>query len=136
MMDPKPMFPDMYHPTRIQLTRDANGYAKYYTRTARPTRYYIIDFGISRKFKPSDTPFLADVILGGVKTVPEHQELRKPCNPFPTDVYCLGYTIKDCILEVRIPIFRFILAAGIDTMIEEVWERRFHSSISGGYDAD
>lgn len=103
MMDPKPMFPDMYHPTRILRKRDASGWARYHTRTARPTRYYIIDFGISRKYSPSDAPFLEDIIESGDRTVPEHREPWDPCNPFPTDVYCLGHAIKEKILEVCLP---------------------------------
>lgn len=102
MMDPKPLYPDMYHPVLTMFTRDAKRAAKYYSRTARPTKYYLTDFGISRKYKPSDAPFLEDPIRGGDKSVPEFQlEVIRPCDPFPTDIYYLGNVIRQYFLEVR-----------------------------------
>ena len=101
-MDPKPLYPNMYHPKEILLNRDLNGRAKHYTRTERPTKYYIIDFGLSRKYKTDDAPFLEPVIRGGDKTVPEFKNSDAPCNPFFTDVYCVGNTINEKFLQVRV----------------------------------
>lgn len=105
MMDPKPTFPKMYHPVRLWMSRDFKGTAKYYTRTARPTRYYLIDFGLSRKYNPEDGEPEEIPIKGGDKTVPEFQGRGefKPCNPFPTDIYYIGNLIRGDFLEVRIP---------------------------------
>lgn len=102
MMDPKPLYPRMYHPVMTQYTRDFKHLAKYYSRTARPTKYYFVDFGISRKYKPSDAPFLEHPIRGGDKSVPEFRpEVIRLCNPFPTDLYYLGHAISSTFLEVR-----------------------------------
>ncbi|CAL1706283.1 unnamed protein product [Somion occarium] len=99
MMDPKPMFPDLYHPIATRRKKDISGRAKYYTRTARPVKYYIIDFGISRKYSPDDPSPLEDPIVGGDKTVPEFQNSDAACNPFPTDIYYLGNLIRKDFLE-------------------------------------
>ena len=96
------MFPDMFHPIMQRLKRDYSGIAKSHTRTARPTKYYIIDFGISRKYKPSDLPALEPIIHGGDKSVPEHQNAYGSCDPFPTDVYYIGNTIREKILQVSV----------------------------------
>ena len=48
VLDPKPLFPQMFHAVRYKSRRDNIWRsAKYYSRTARPTKYYFIDFGIS-----------------------------------------------------------------------------------------
>ena len=104
-MDPRPTFPKMYHPVRPWMSRDFEGTAKYYTRTARPTRYYLIDFGLSRKYNPEDGEPKEIPIKGGDKTVPAFQGRGefKPCNPFPTDIYYIGNLIRGDFLQVRIP---------------------------------
>ena len=100
MMDPKPLYPDGYHPVLRDSKRNGKGFAKYYSRTARPTRYYLIDFGISRKYKPSDAPFLEIPIRGGDKSVPEFNPVTRRCDPFATDIYYLGNAIRENFLEV------------------------------------
>lgn len=101
MMDARPMYPNMYHPREPTTNLNWKGTAKYHTRTARPVKYYFIDFGISRKYDANNTSPLEDPIMGGDKTVPEFQESTEPCNPFPTDIYCLGNMIREFFLEVR-----------------------------------
>ena len=106
MMDATPLYPIPYHPMRRSRLRDFSddgwfaGDPKHYTRTERPVRYYIIDFGISRRYNPNDGPPLEVPILGGDKSVPEFVSLE-PCNPFPTDIYYLGNMIKKTLLQVR-----------------------------------
>jgi hypothetical protein len=100
MMDPLSLFPESFHPVEKQMRRDFTGKAKHYTRTQRPTRYYLIDFGISRRYAAEDMPALEVPIWGGDKTVPEFQN-NKACDPFPTDVYYLGNTIRNEFLLVR-----------------------------------
>jgi len=90
MMDPKPLFPKMFHPQAPHHTIDFKGRLKHFTRTARPTKYYLIDFGLSRKYNPADGPPLEYPIRGGDRTVPEFQKSDDACNPFPTDVCYLG----------------------------------------------
>lgn len=102
MMDPKPTFPNMYHPRVNRQNRNFKGTAKYYTRTARPTKYLLIDFGLSRKYNPEDGIPSEIPILGGDRTVPEFQgdgEYR-PWNPFPTDIYYVGNMIRKDFLQV------------------------------------
>ncbi|KAG2135809.1 hypothetical protein DEU56DRAFT_806636 [Suillus clintonianus] len=98
MMDPKPLFIDAFHPFRSRRTRDLKGDARHYSRTQRPTKYFLIDFGLSRRYDPSVTNPLEPVILGGDKTVPEFKSL-KPQNPFPTDVYYIGHAIQETFLD-------------------------------------
>jgi hypothetical protein len=73
-----------------------------YTRTQRPPRYYLIDFGISRRYDPANGSPLEDPINGGDKTVPEHQGHKGiiPQNPFFTDIYYAGNVIRTQFLEV------------------------------------
>jgi len=100
MMDPKPLFIDSFHPLREHRTRDLKGTPKYYSRTQRPTKYYFIDFGLSRRYDPAITDPLEPIIMGGDRTVPEFKS-REPRNPFPTDVYYIGHAIQETFLDVR-----------------------------------
>lgn len=100
MMDPKPLYPKMYHPAFTLRTRDLRGTAKHYTRTTRPTKYYFIDFGISRKYQLGDDHPLEYPIFGGDKSVPEFQESDEARDPFPTDIYYLGNLVREDLLKV------------------------------------
>ena len=103
MMDPTNIFPNMYHPKSDRRNLNFRGKAKYYTRTARPTKYFFIDFGLSRKYEPGNSEPREDPIQGGDKTVPEFQGegIYQPSNPFPTDIYYLGNLIREDFLHVR-----------------------------------
>lgn len=100
-MDPANLVIDQYHPSRPRSKRDLSGWARYYTRTQRPVKYYLADFGLSRKFDPDGGPPLAVPIRGGDKTVPEFQKsIEKALDPFPTDVYYVGNLIRQTFTEV------------------------------------
>ncbi|TCD65335.1 hypothetical protein EIP91_002773 [Steccherinum ochraceum] len=99
MMDPRPMYPEMFHPHEINKARDYRHRAKYTRRTQTPVKYYWIDFGLSRKFDADDTSPRAYPILGGDATAPEFQRSVEPCDPFPTDIYYLGNTIHMVLIE-------------------------------------
>jgi hypothetical protein len=110
MFDPSKMYPQGYHPTQMNRNRDFKGRAKRYTRTQRPPRYYLIDFGLSRQYltrKALDVP-----LRGGDKTAPEHQNPTR-CNPFYTDIYYLGNLVRQEFIQVRLamamPTFVIIL---------------------------
>ncbi|KAH7907466.1 hypothetical protein BJ138DRAFT_1129149 [Hygrophoropsis aurantiaca] len=107
MMDARSLFIDAYHPQRQKIKRDLSGVARHYTRTQRPPKYYFIDFGLSRRYDPSNTNPLEDQIWGGDKTVPEFQKSPAPCNPFPTDIYYIGNLIREDFLQTKIG-FEFI----------------------------
>ena len=98
------MYPNGWHPTQDWLKPDFTLHRRdeVYTRTQRPPKYYIIDFGISRQYDPTDGPPLEDPIKRGDKTVPEHQGRKGiiPCNTFFTDVYYAGNLIRTEFLEV------------------------------------
>jgi hypothetical protein len=98
------MYPDGWHHNDDACKPDFTLYrrSEIYTRTQRPPKYYIIDFGISRRYDPAKGTPLEDPINGGDKTVPEHQGRRGiiPCNPFFTDIYYAGNVICTEFLEV------------------------------------
>lgn len=102
MMDASSMYPESYHPLNISMKRNYNGSARHFTRTQRPPRYYLTDFGISRRYSPTARPPLEDPIWGGDKTVPEFQTSNDPRDPFPTDVYYLGNMIRQNFLLVSL----------------------------------
>ncbi|KAL4249024.1 hypothetical protein ABKN59_007332 [Abortiporus biennis] len=94
MLDPKPMYPNLFHPAAPNWNSKLTWFAKYHSRTSRPTKYYFIDFGISEKFYPENGPPLTLAIQGGDPTAPELQNPTGPVNPFPTDIYYLGNMIR------------------------------------------
>ncbi|KAI0062806.1 hypothetical protein BV25DRAFT_1915928 [Artomyces pyxidatus] len=100
MMDPSEMYPDSFHPILIHRRRDWKGKAKHYTRTQRPPRYYLIDFGLSVILKPEDGPPLVRFARGGDKSAPEHNAPNALWvqDPFPTDIYHLGNLIRETFL--------------------------------------
>ncbi|KAI9461048.1 kinase-like domain-containing protein, partial [Russula earlei] len=95
MLDPSNMFPNPFHPAAIERGKDFRRKAKWYSRTRRPTRYLLIDFGLSRRYDPANGPPLEKKLRGGDKSAPEHQDMSTPCNPFPTDVYYLGNVVRE-----------------------------------------
>ncbi|OCH90192.1 hypothetical protein OBBRIDRAFT_826066 [Obba rivulosa] len=94
MMDPKPLFPDMFHPRDQRKNREWTGKAKFYSRTKRPTKYLFIDFGISKMYKAEELSVLEPPHRGGDRTVPEYQNSNEPRDPFPIDIYYLGNMIR------------------------------------------
>jgi hypothetical protein len=84
MFDPTNMYP--FHPVNRKRSRDFRRKVKGYSRTWRPTRYLLIDFGHSRQYDPAGGPPLDQPLRGGDKSAPEHQDGKTPCNPFATDV--------------------------------------------------
>ena len=102
MFDSSEMYPLGFHPAQINRTRDSEGRdrrAKRYTRTQRPRRYYLIDFGLSRHYRSREA--LDEPLRGGDKSAPEHQS-RALCNPFHTDIYHLGNLVRQEFMQVRL----------------------------------
>jgi len=105
-MEPEKIFPRGHHPVSVDDRLDLSGSAPFYTRTQRPSKYYIIDFGISSRYSPEDTAPLEPIIIGGDKTVPEFQNTTAPHNPFWTDIYYAGNLINEHFLQVScLPLF-------------------------------
>ncbi|KAJ3517227.1 hypothetical protein NLJ89_g636 [Agrocybe chaxingu] len=63
------------------------------TRTETPINYHVIDFGLSRKYASKEGNLEAPPWGGYSGFVPEFKT-RKPCDPFPVDVFYLGYLIR------------------------------------------
>jgi len=122
MVDGSKMFPDSYHPMEPDLKRDYSGRARYYTRTQRPPKYYIIDFGISRRYALGDETPLEPPIWGGDKSVPEFHKSTNPCDPFPTDMYYIGNLIRKDFLESKAG-FEFMSALVADMVQEDPSKR-------------
>ena len=118
MLDPSEMFPDGFHPTQINRRTDFSGRARRHTRTQRPPRYYLIDFGLSRRYASRAT--FDEPLRGGDRTAPEHQR-GGPCNPFQTDIYYLGNLIREEFIRVTF--------AGLDSC--RVADRMYHQKYHG-----
>ena len=101
MLDPSNMFPESFHPSAMDRSKDFRRKAKWYSRTRRPTRYLLIDFGLSRRYDPANGPPLDLPIRGGDKSAPEHQDRVTLRNPFFTDVYHLGNLVREYYMQVN-----------------------------------
>lgn len=111
MMDPSLIYIDAFHPASPLMKRDFSGYARHKTRTERPPKYILIDFGLSRRYDHSIAEPMEIPIWGADKEVPEFQNSNAPCNPFATDVFYMGNTIRKDFVEVcHIAIRRVFLA--------------------------
>jgi hypothetical protein len=101
------MYPASFHPAKPNKRRDWKGQATYYTRTQRPPRYWLADYGLSKiydlsKGSPMDIP-----ILGGDQSLPEYLKHKNQlCNQFAVDIYCLGNWVKREFIDVSISSYR------------------------------
>ena len=99
MLDPSGMYPNGFHPTQMNRNYDFRGRAKRHTRTLRPPRYFLIDFGLSRQYTSRNA--FDEPLSGGDKSAPEHVHGdRRRCNPFKTDIYYLGNLVRQKFMQV------------------------------------
>ncbi|RPD78663.1 kinase-like protein [Lentinus tigrinus ALCF2SS1-7] len=124
LMEPTPLLSEIPHPARRnQRSYDFKRKVKRRTRTEFPTRYHIIDFGLSRRFSPGDE-LVAPVSYGGDKSVPEYKDpSRAVSNPFAIDVYCLGNMIREWFMDESRGSLDFLKPL-IDDMTRKVPEER------------
>lgn len=62
-------------------------------------RFYLTEFGLSRLYPSRDT--MDEPLLGSDESAPEHRSGRwRLCNPFHTDIYCIGNVIRKEFMEV------------------------------------
>ncbi|KAF9801072.1 hypothetical protein IEO21_10209 [Rhodonia placenta] len=117
-------FMHVHHVAHRERKRDFTGTARHYSRTERPTKYYYVDFGLSRKYSPDEYPPRELPILGGDKTVPEFQGegYDEAVDPFPTDIYYLGNLIRMA-FTTRYENFRFMDALIADMVQNEPQKR-------------
>ncbi|KAI0041042.1 hypothetical protein FA95DRAFT_1549155 [Auriscalpium vulgare] len=101
VLDPSGMYPTSFHPVKMNRSKNFHWFAKSYTRTQRPPRYYLIDFGLSRYYDPARGTPLDAAVRGGDKSVPEFRDYPDcpPHNPFPTDIYYLGNMLRTDFLQ-------------------------------------
>ncbi|KAJ6502021.1 kinase-like domain-containing protein [Mycena sanguinolenta] len=98
MMDGASLYHESFHPIKQDRKRDFSGKVNpFLTRTQHPVKYYLTDFGLSRRYKPEERPPLERTARGGDKSAPEM--VLRACDPFPTDVYYLGNLIKTEFIE-------------------------------------
>jgi len=64
--------------------------------TEHPYRYYFLDFGFSREYQTRDE--MDGQLRGRNGSAPEH-ELGGPCNPFRTDIYNVGFLVREKFLD-------------------------------------
>ncbi|KIJ43815.1 hypothetical protein M422DRAFT_228875 [Sphaerobolus stellatus SS14] len=93
MMDPSELYPDGFHPLNISQNKDSTGPAKHFTRTQKPPRYFLIDFGRSGIYDPSCTT--QGTPAPGAQTAPEFRDSNtKLYDPIRTDIYHVGELIR------------------------------------------
>lgn len=105
MLDATLLFPEGHHPVYTLRSPDLKHDAPTVGRTecSSPPKYYLIDFGLSRRYSEDEHwPPVEEIIRGGDKSAPEHNLSggAHACNPFPTDIYYLGHMIQEEFLEV------------------------------------
>jgi len=95
------MYPESFHPVEInRSSKDFHRKAPRYSRRRRPTKYLLIDFGLSRRYDLANGPPRNNPYRGGDKSALEHLDRVTPCNPFPTDVYYLENLVREEYMQV------------------------------------
>ena len=101
MMDWKGMFPDGFHKQEDEWNKTMTGPAQaQFTQTQYPRRYFIIDFGMSFRYDPSNESPYDYGLIGGDKTVPEFLRGEELHNLFKANVYCADNLIRTEFMQV------------------------------------
>ena len=102
-MDATDLFPRGFHPMAdISLPDDITRSAPTVSRSRvgpKAVTYYFTDFGLSTMFAPDETNRLVTGIHGLDRDVPELSD-DIPYDPFKTDIFILGNTIRRTFIEV------------------------------------
>ena len=102
MLDARGLYTERFFPWVGDKTVDLTKPVKpRHTRTEKPPRYYIIDFGFSKQYSPEEMPPSEPPRRGTDFTAPEFIDETIPCNPFPIDVFALGRLILRDFITVR-----------------------------------
>ncbi|TFK74344.1 hypothetical protein BDN72DRAFT_813280 [Pluteus cervinus] len=99
MMEGDKLCPGGWHHRDRRRAPDGRTWAKFFTRTQCPPKYYFIDFGLSCQYDPSEENPLEPGVMGGDKTVPEFKTSATLFNPFHTDIYTMGNLIREHFIE-------------------------------------
>lgn len=128
MIDSRRMWREPYHIMLPSMNREFTELVKDpFTRTAKSPKYYIIDFGMSRRYSPDDPHPQEIAAEGGDRTVPEFQNGHAPHDPFAVDIYCVGNVIREFILEVSLDVSRRLVHS-LTLLIEIHWLRGSETS--------
>ncbi|KAG2360427.1 hypothetical protein BDR07DRAFT_1451981 [Suillus spraguei] len=76
MMDVKNLYAEPYHTVKPHMKRDFSGPASPYTRTRRPPKHYIIDFGLSRRYDANEENPLEYPIFGVIRRCQNFKIIR------------------------------------------------------------
>ncbi|KAF9025159.1 hypothetical protein BDZ89DRAFT_1114340 [Hymenopellis radicata] len=123
MLDPTRLYPNGFHPALEFMRPDFKGFAKYTTRTRCWPRYYLIDFGRSRRYSPERVPFEVTKPRPDsdhIALLPEKRgSTPRRYNPFPVDIFRLGYMlIRDCAVD-EFPPLQFVLPLAQEMMAQD-----------------
>lgn len=100
MMDANELFPNGIHPCNLERDRFVLPLKGVRRRIdVAPVRYFIIDFGISRRFSSGEETKITG-IDGIDRDVPERSK-TVPYDPFMVDIFTLGNEYKKQLLQVR-----------------------------------
>ncbi|KAJ3500155.1 hypothetical protein NLJ89_g9916 [Agrocybe chaxingu] len=100
MMETNSMYPKGYHPQEPLYEPDMIGFAKPFTRTQCPQKYFIIDYGHARQYDLNDPNPRDTKKYGGDISVPEYENDRGGTHdPFATDVYYVGNLVRTHFIE-------------------------------------
>ncbi|KAF9055034.1 hypothetical protein BDZ89DRAFT_938438, partial [Hymenopellis radicata] len=122
MLDATRLYPNGFHPASYDMTPDFKGFAKHTTRTQCWPRYYLIDFGRSRRYSPERVPFEVTAPCpnsDNITLLPEQSgSTPRRYNPFPADIFRLGYMLMmDC--EDEWPPLQFALPLAQEMMAQD-----------------
>jgi hypothetical protein len=103
-MDARPLYPQGFHPLRPKYSKDAVFELTPLDRIDHPVRYYFIDFGLSTRFLPGESPLVTG-INGRDQDVPELSP-DVPYDAFKVDVFILGNVYRKDLCDVGLVVAR------------------------------
>lgn len=121
-MDHSPLHDELVHPAVPSMVFDYSRSAeKPKSRTERPVKYYLIDFGNAHQSNTEDGPPLTRISgrgYGGDLSVPEFRT-QEACDPFAVDVYRVGNIIKQKFTHVRSLHVQSVFSFAQTSLVEE-----------------
>lgn len=88
-MDGDAMYPEGFHPVRINRTPDYLRTSEHTSRTVAGVKYYFVDFGISCYLPDASSPRLVIGSDGRDQEPPELSDTM-PYDPFALDIFIIG----------------------------------------------
>ncbi|EGO28004.1 hypothetical protein SERLADRAFT_462397 [Serpula lacrymans var. lacrymans S7.9] len=126
MMDGAALYPDGFHPIRMNYSRDGVFKVEPLPRIDNSVRYYFIDFGMSTKFATGASPYVVGA-KGRDQDVPELSR-DVPYNAYEVDIYTLGNLYRKEFFE-KYQGMDFLIPL-IDAMTEEEPDHRPSATVA------